>query len=895
MKTNKTRTIGNKVSRLVGLFLVFGVLLGVSSSDVFAQVPPANTQIGNQASATYVDNGGNTQSITSNTVQTIVQQVAGVDINNGITLTVSPGGQVTFPHTITNTGNGVDFFNLTAIEGSGDFNFEPGSIVIYPDANEDGVPDNFTPITFTPNIDPPGSPNGNTYGIVIVADVPISAGEGDSETITVTATSNEDSNVSDNATNTTNVDEDAVINVQKNRDKQFVAVGDTVTYTFTYSEQGGSSNAANLVIRDPLPAGVTYVEDSGVWSGAAGIPLTDSDAGETATGITYKRTATSPDSVVIEIASINAGASGTVSFKVTVDAGTEGNTIINSGTFSHDDAPTPVSTNNASIQVDENYIINRVGADTVLVNSAEQGSIVNFLNLFENVGTATDTYNITLSGSNYPAGTTFTFFKVDGSNNPTSPYTDTNNDGIADTGPIAVGDTAKVVLQVNLPSGESGGPYAVVKTLTSINDPSANATHTDALGEITTPTVDLTNNAEIGGVGVTGVGEGPEASPVTTIPANPGTTVNFTLFVNNTSSIDDEYQLAFATDTTSGGELQNVGSLPTGWTASFRDPNNGDAVLTSVDVTAGNFREITLRINIPAGFAPGDVDIFARVLSQTTGAKDIKFERVSVSTIRSMSLVAGQSAQVSPGGSVDYIHTLTINSNVDENVGGGGTESDLQVFLDNSVPTGWTARVYWDTNDDGQVTAADSLLTSAASTAIVDLPSTVGSLQFGDQLKFIVQVTASTGLDDGATVTTTLEISDSNPTPQLATVSNDDQTEVQAGRLSIDKFQAPAVNGSAGTFTKSDFNVLPGDTVYYQITIVNDGSEPVTSVVVNDAIPSFTTVLEIGAFNVDIGTVPGVTLSSNPAVGQTGTITLDIPQLDPTEQVTLTFAVKVDS
>ncbi len=892
MKTNKTRTIGNKVSRLVGLFLVFGVLLGVSSSDVFAQVPPANTQIGNQASATYVDNGGNNQSITSNTVQTIVQQVAGVDISAGISLTVSPGGQVTFPHTITNTGNGVDFFNLATLEGSGDFDFD--NIVIYPDDDQNGVPDNFNPITFTPNIDPPGSPNGNTYGIVIVADIPVTATEGETETFTITATSNFDSNESDVATNTTNVDEDAVVNVQKNRDKQFVAVGDTVTYTFAYAESGGSSNAANLVIKDPLPAGVTYVPGSGVWSGAAGTPLTDASPGETASGILYEFDNTGvADSVIIEIASINAGASGTISFKVVVDAGQEGNTIVNNGTFRHDDAPAPVSTNNASIQVDENYDINRVGADTVLVNSAEQGAIVNFLNLFTNDGTATDTYNITLSGSNYPAGTTFTFFKVDGNNNPTSPYTDTNNDGIPDTGPIAVGDTAKVVLQVNLPSGQSGGPFAVVKTLTSINDPGESDFHTDALGEITTPTVDITNVAEIGNGSETGVGEGPEAAPVTTLPANPGTTVNFTLFINNTSGVDDTYDLTFATDTTAGGDLLTSATLPSGWTASFRDPNNGDNTINSVSITSGNFKEVTLRVNIPAGFQPGDVNIFVRAFSQNTGAKDIKFERVTVNTVRQITLVTGQSGQVSPGGSVDYIHTLTINSNVDENVGAGAGESDLRVALTNSVPTGWTARVYWDTNDDGQVTGVDSLLTSAASPLEVDLPPSVGVLQFGDQLKFIVQVTASTGLDDGATVTTTIEVLDFNEV--LADVSNDDQTEVQAGRLSIDKFQAPAVNGAAGTFSKSQFNVLPGDTVYYSITIVNDGSEPVTSVVINDAVPSFTTVLEIGAFNVDNGTVPGVSLTSNPAVGQTGTITLDIPQLDPTEQVTLTFAVKVDS
>lgn len=893
MKTNKTRTIGNKVSRLVGLFLVFGVLLGVSSSDVFAQVPPANTQIGNQASATYIDNGGNNQSITSNTVQTIVQQVAGVDISNGITLTASPGGQVTFPHIITNTGNGVDAYNLTTLIGNGDFTFD--NIRIYADANKDGVEDGFAPITVTPNIDPPGTQNGNTFGIVIIADIPVTASEGESQTFDVTATSVFDSNVLDTATNTTNVDEDAVVNVQKNVNTSQAAVSDTLTYTFSYAESGGSSNATNLEIKDPLPAGLTYVPGSGVWSGASGIPLTDASPGETASGITYEfDNSGAVDSVLIRIASINAGASGNVSFKVVVNAGQEGNTITNSGTFFHDDAPTPNPTNNAETQIDENFDIVRVGADTVSAASAEQGSIINFLNVFQNIGTATDVYNITLSSNSYPQGTTFTFYQVDGSDQPTAPFTDTNNDGIVDTGPVLVNEVIKVILEVNLPSGQSGGPFGVIKTLTSINDPAESDFHTDVVQEVTTPTVDITNVAEIGNGSETGTGVGPESSPVTTTAVNPGTQVTFTLFINNTSSIDDNYQLAFATDTTTGGDLLNVGVLPSNWTAEFVDPNNNNSTLTSTGIiTANSFKEVTLRVNVPAGFQPGTISIYIRALSQISGAQDIKHDAINVQTVRQMTLVTGQSGVVSPGGTVSYNHTLTINSNVSENVGGGGSESDLQLQLSNSVPSGWTARVYWDTNEDGQITAVDSLLTSAAASGSIDLPSGVGTLNFGDQLKFIVQVSASTGLDDGETVTTTLEISDLDA--NLATVSNDDQSEVQAGRLTISKLQAPAVSGAAGTYTQNQFNVLPGDTVYYKITIVNDGSEPVTSVVVNDAVPSFTTILEVATFNVVApAVINSISFTSNPGVGTDGNIQLSIDQLDPTELVELFFAVKVD-
>lgn len=889
MKTNKTNS---KASRFAWLFLVFGLLFSITSSDVFAQVPPANTPIGNQASATYLDNGNNPQTVTSNTVETIVQQVAGVTISPGINLTVSPGGQVTFPHTITNTGNGIDSFDLTTLEGSGDFNFT--NIVIYPDEDGNGVADNFTAITVTPNISFPGNIGGNpnTYGIVIVADIPVTAGDGDIETFDITAESNFDSGESASTTNTTTVDEDAVINVQKNRSVQNVAVGDTVTYTFSYAESGGNSNATNLVIKDPLPAGVSYVPESGVWSGASGIPLTDVGTGETASGITYEYDDTGvADSVIISIASVNAGASGTVSFKVTVDASTEGNTIINTGNFKHTDSPTPVNTNPADIIVDDNYDIEAAGADTVSQGIVNQGAIVNFVNKFVNVGTATDTYNITTSASDYPAGTTFTFFQADANDAPTSPYTDTGSDGIPDTGPVLVGDTVVVVLQVNLPSGISGGPYSVVKTLTSVNDPAESDFHVDKLDGITVPTVDITNN---GGIGTgTGVGQGPEVNPVSTITTNPNTTVNFSLVLNNTSAVTDNYALNFGIDTTGVGGLANAGTLPTGWTATFRNPNNSNSIITQTgNIVSGDSMEVTFRVNIPAGYAPGDVELYVRALSQTTGAIDIKHERVTVSTVRNISLVANQTGQVSPGGSKNYQHTFTVNSNVPEN---NGTDTDFYVELTNSVPTGWTAVIYWDTNEDGIVTqGVDSLLTSAASPNSVDLPPSVGVLNFGDQLKFIVNVGASTGLDDGATVTTTITISDEG-TVGLADATNDDQTEVQAGVISIDKFQAPDASGSPGTFTKNNFNVFPGDTVWYEIVVVNDGSESVTSVIVQDDVPSFTKIVVPATVTINNGAIVGLTLDpANPTVGQTGTVKVTLPELESTHQFTIRFAVKVD-
>lgn len=879
----------NRVQALVGMLMVFAVVLG-TSTGVFAQVPPATSSIGNQATATYIDNGSNNQSVTSNTVVTTVQQVAGVTITAGVTKQVSVGGQVTFSHIITNTGNGSDSFAITAVDaGAGAFNFT--NIKIYPDADKNGVADNFTEITVTPAIDRVGL--NNTYGVVIVADIPATATDGQFEDITVTATSNHTNTESANATDKAIVDEDAVILVSKGVSQTTADVGNTLTYTINYSENGNAS-ATGLVLKDPIPVGMTYVANSASWSG--GGALTDASGANDPSGITFEhKTGGAQDTLIAVIANVANGSSGSLSFQVTVDAGQEGNTITNTVIFTHDDLTGDNPINGTPVVINHNYDIEIIDAKDVVIASAQQGATLNFVNRFKNTGSTSDTYNIAINTGNYPSGTQFFFYKADGNNNPTSTYQDTGSDGIPDTGPVAAGDTVIVILQVQLPSGQSGGPYSVDKTLTSVGDPSESDTHTDRVDLVSSPTVDLTNNAAAGVTGALGEGKGPETNALVTQTTNPGSLVSFTLFVKNTSPQQDNYDLAFAADTNGTGGLQNAGTLPTGWTITFRDPNAGNSIISQTgNLAAGASKQITAEVSVPAGYQPGAQAIYFRVLSSITNAVDIIHDEVTVNTEQNMQLSSNGSGQVAPGGSRNYIHTLKILSNVPEN---NLSNSDLEIELTNSKPVGWTATVYWDTNNSGTIDANDSLLTSAATPGSYNLPATVGTLNYNDEVKFIVKVTGLVGLGDGETNTTTITISDN--LTNLASKSNTDLTEIQAGLLVVDKFQAQDVGGSAGTYSKNPFNVLPGDTVYYKLVVRNDGSQPVTSVSVTDDTPSFTKMLFVVSQTTTSGsgavTPPNVTITSQPSVGAAGTIQVDIDELDSTEEVTITFAVKVDS
>ncbi|MEO2166942.1 MAG: reprolysin-like metallopeptidase, partial [bacterium] len=81
-----------------------------------AAPPEAGSVIGNQAVATYTNNAGDTITVTSNKVETVVQQVAGVTLTADNNETLAPGGKAFLPHVVTNEGNGPDSFSLLSVE-----------------------------------------------------------------------------------------------------------------------------------------------------------------------------------------------------------------------------------------------------------------------------------------------------------------------------------------------------------------------------------------------------------------------------------------------------------------------------------------------------------------------------------------------------------------------------------------------------------------------------------------------------------------------------------------------------------------------------------------------------------------------------------------------------------
>ena len=335
--------------RVLNLSLAVAFLIGLMGSASHAQnTPLAGNTIGNRASATYSDGSGIQRSVTSNEVVTTVQQIAAVSLVADRNKVAAPGSSVVFSHTVTNTGNGTDSFDLTALLGSGTLN----TIKIYADVNGDGVPDNNVVIARTPSLAP-----GTSFNFVVVAEVPPTSAPGDIATLTITATSVFEPSVSTTNTDTVETSPNAIINLTKGIDQSSGPASGTRTYTLTYTNNGSTASGP-LTITDNLPSFVTYVTSSGRWSSSGGTVLSDGAAPADPAGITYTNDGTTLTAV---IPSVPRGDTGRITFQVTINSNAPRGNIVNFATASYDNGNGGTQTDRSN---DAIYTVNQTAALT---------------------------------------------------------------------------------------------------------------------------------------------------------------------------------------------------------------------------------------------------------------------------------------------------------------------------------------------------------------------------------------------------------------------------------------------------------------------------------------------------------------------------------------------------
>lgn len=879
------RTRGPVTRWIAGISL--GLLLGLSASGTAAAPPPAGTAIGNQASATYLDSSGISRTVTSNSVQTVVQQVAALTLTANGAKTAAVGSTVYYPHTVTNTGNGSDTFNLTAVNATG-VTFSMTGVTIYLD-NGSGQPTGAA-ITSTGAL-----ASGAAFKFIVAATVPNTATTGQTNNLTVTATSVFTPAQTATNTDTTTVTNNAVINVTKSVSLASAAPGSAtaITYTLTYSNTGNAT-ATTVKITDAIPAGMTWVSASGLWSVTGATALVDAKTtyGTSPNQLTYDYNVTTAGTVTAVLANVAPGQSGTISFQVKVAATATAGTINNTALTSYNDGAGN-TVNGTSNTVP--FTVTKVGGVTLTPPAAVASPVypnntVSFANVITNTGDANDTFNITLAAgaTAFPAGTTFQLLKSDNA----TPLVDTNGDGIVDTGPVAPGASYTVYLKATLPAGATGtGPFIENKTATSTVDPTKSATGADTLTGIAS--VNVTNNAILGGSGVLGTGIGPEASPVVTNTVNPGASTAFIVYVNNTGAVADSYALA------------STLAAPGGWTVAFRADGGvgncsttGAVLTTTASIAAGGNALVCAVVSVPAGYAAGTVDFNFRAQSATTGALDTINDAVTVNAagVRSLTFTPSNTGQASAGGTVIYSHTITNNGNVTEGAAAGGSTITLSSV---NTQTGWTAVQYYDINGTGVFAANDPVIPATGLQSVL-----AAGIPAGKSIVIFDVVQAPSGAASGVVDTTTLTLTTTNnaggyttTVPPVVTLT--DSTTVVAGNVTLVKTQVLDATCAGGITTGYSTvaitaGALPGACVDFQLTVQNVGSTNATQVTVSDATPAFTT---MSAAPVPVITYPGTAVTgatiSSPAAGTTGTVSATFPTLTPGQSAVITFGVKI--
>ena len=286
---------------MLGMFL----MLGTSQANA---APLAGTSIGNQASATYIDSNSVSRITVSNSVSTIVQAVGSLTLSSSQTKIGAPGQPITFPHTITNTGNGADTFALTVTTPTAGGALPATAPLFYIDANCDGVADNSTAITSL-------GPVAAAAQACFVAQATLNS-SGAQNSFVVTATSGTTVTATQSNTDAASISSAGVVNISKAIGTSSGTAGTTpVTYTLTFRNTG-TQPVFGLVIADALQTGVVFAGTLNAKLNGAAITANGAVGGSTPNRYNL---ALSTDSrkIVLVIEKLDANSQGTFSFDTT--------------------------------------------------------------------------------------------------------------------------------------------------------------------------------------------------------------------------------------------------------------------------------------------------------------------------------------------------------------------------------------------------------------------------------------------------------------------------------------------------------------------------------------------------------------------------------------------------
>ena len=834
-------TLNNNRPKLFNWVLTLLCVLMVQQSAWAA----TNSIISNMAVGEYSEEGSTVVQVArSNLVQTTILPVYSLNLVAANNKTVVAGQTVYFNHILTNTSNETDQYTFTVSNNptGDDFDFVNSSLMVYLDANNDGIPDGSAITGYTLGA-------GQSVGLIVAASIPNTITTGKVANLTLMVTSaNGASGTNSNVDKATVTDQSTLV-VRKKFSQITAANGDVVTIRLDY-QNPTNTIVPTATLTDTLGSNLTYEVNTGKWNG-----VTVYDAvGGTAdpTGINYSVTS---NVVTATLTNIPANTIGYIEFNVKINksiAGKIENVINVTG-------PTTDTSNTAVVNVAPVYAVKKNGSasnvsdntNTITASAVPQGGELKFTNYVWNIGNTTDRFNLTLTNSTFPTGSQIEFYRADG----VTPLLDSNGDGIPDTGLLSAGVNLPIVVKVRLPSS-----YAVTTDTTfevspqaqSLGDISKTSSIKDQGNLLATTVarlVDLTNSPENNGLGNGNVDNAgnPWKIVIAATSTNPvaGGQAIFPLKVSHTG-IGTEYLLS-ANSTSNftsltlpngvnrvrfyvsgNGSNCNVMGSETGKTIYL---NNGESQLICAVVEVD---QLNNSVTTPIYFRALSTS-FVSGNNSSNPSQDIIMDAITIQSVNSVAKVEftpNSRGQVSPLGTIIYSHLLTNNTDVDYT----GNYS----FLSNNDQVEFNSTLFYDVNGNGVFDAGDLVMRSLA-----DLPG--GKLAAHTQVKLLLQVKNLVANNIAQANITTINLTNNANGQVLASIS--DVTTVNQTQLKLSKLQARDFNcdGTADeSYTTNSLNIGKqangqGQCVLYKVILTNTSATAMsTAFTFRDMTPAYT-------------------------------------------------------
>jgi uncharacterized repeat protein (TIGR01451 family) len=233
-------------------------------------------------------------------------------------------------------------------------------------------------------------------------------------------------------------------------------------------------------------------------------------------------------------------------------------------------------------------------------------------------------------------------------------------------------------------------------------------------------------------------------------------------------------------------------------------------------------------------------------------------------------------AQTAQAGTVVfYAHTFT--------AGSGGQVTFTVANTSSPANSAWSAVVYRDTNCSASLDSAEPPVTAAV------------TVTAGQQLCLVVKQFVPAGLSFGAqnTATVTASFTYTNASPALsASLTVTDVTTVgEPSALSLKKMVSNFTRSGAAS---TSVTASPGEVLQYTLTAQNNGGSALSTLVINDATPAFTTFVTAGC----PGSLPtgltACTVTTQPTAGTAGSLQWTFTgSLAAGAQVAVTYQVQL--